>query len=386
MHTQSTTTTLESAANQIFAVVAPHTVRLVRVGVVISEEEETASTDGRIRIWMPTRFHGVTVAENLPVAIGLLAHEVSHFLQPLDAIDRVEQEEQIPHWLSNIALDIQGESLVASLFPAFQRPLRQVRRTVQADLLDVYKAEIARSLDFPQAAGHLALWGRFYNPAVAFDPDTLPPVCPAQATATDFLSHLDTFRTCSALALPQALTHLIHTFPELRSSPLPLLPDAMGRRPAILPDAVLGALQREVLAHLGGGCGGDSPEIQLHRQSPCPFLPDAERFSRGLRSHFLVPHGTLDVAAPGRFQRRAALREVIPFRMRLSGRSTPGVKLVLCLDASGSMGHRCPGSNGSSKWHVAQLAAQALALAVQQSGGQVVGIVFGDYAWTTTPE
>ena len=110
MHTQSTTTTLESAANQIFAVVAPHTVRLLRVGVVISEEEETASTDGRIRIWMPTRFHGVTVAENLPVAIGLLAHEVSHFLQPLDAIDRVEQEEQIPHWLSNIALDIQGES------------------------------------------------------------------------------------------------------------------------------------------------------------------------------------------------------------------------------------------------------------------------------------
>ena len=50
MSNQSTITTLESAANQIFAAVAPHSVRLVRVGVVISDEAETAATDGR-GIW-----------------------------------------------------------------------------------------------------------------------------------------------------------------------------------------------------------------------------------------------------------------------------------------------------------------------------------------------
>ena len=383
MNTQSTITTLESAANQIFAAVAPHTVRLVRVGVVISDEAETACTDGRIVIWMPTRFHGVSVAQNLPIAIGLLAHEVSHFLQPLDTIEQVEESERIPRWLSNVALDAQGESLVESLFPAFHRPLAQTRRAVQQDCEEGYKAGVAQAQGFVQAAGDLALWGRFRRPLLPFWSQELPPGCPDQTEALRFLHHLDGFRTCPAARLPQALTRLIREYPELRSTPVPRFPDGMGQRPALPKDVLLAALRREALGHVGGSSLHGSEELRIHSQSPSAFLPDAYTLSRSLRPHFTGRQAVAEVVAPGRFLRRAAVREVIPFRLRLPGHTHPATKLVLCLDASGSMGSTCPGSNGSSKWHVAQLAAQALALAVQQSGGQVVGVVFGDHAWTT---
>jgi hypothetical protein len=123
-------TTLESAANQILAAVAPTTVRLARVAVVISDEAETASTDGVVRIRMPVTFCNVSVADEVEVAVGLLVHEIGHFLQPLAAVDTVEQAEAIPRWLTNVALDVQGEALLQSLFPTFKLPLTRVRRVV----------------------------------------------------------------------------------------------------------------------------------------------------------------------------------------------------------------------------------------------------------------
>lgn len=383
MNTQSTITTLESAANQIFAAVAPNSVRLVRVGVVISDEAETAATDGRVYICMPTCFHGVTVAENLPVAVGLLAHEISHFLQPLDEIEQVEEAERIPHWLSNVAIDIQGESLVESIFPAFRQPLASVRRAVHKELQADYEAAIAQASNFAEAAGHLALWGRHARPLLPFYPDNLPRICPDQSQSWGFLQALDGFRTCPTQELPLALAQLIQDFPELRTTPVPRFPDGMGDWPSFVKDVLLQVLRREALGNLGGASGGHVEEVQVLRAVSASFLPDAEALSRRLRPHFTGRQAVAEVVAPGRFQRRAAVREVIPFRLRLPGRTHPATKLVVCVDASGSMGSPCPGSNGSSKWHVAQLAAQALALAVQRSGGEAVGVVFGDYAWTT---
>lgn len=386
MSNQSTITTLESAANQIFAAVAPHSVRLVRVGVVISDEAETAATDGRVYICMPTSFHGVAVAENLSVAIGLLAHEISHFLQPLDAIEQVEETERIPHWLSNVAIDIQGESLVESIFPAFRQPLAAVRRTVQVDMQAGYSEAVAQASNFREAAGHLALYGRHLKPLLPFYPDALPPVCPDQSQSLGFLQALDGFRACPTEQLPQALTRMIQNFPELRTAPAPRFPDGMGDWPSFVKDVLLQVLRREALGNLGGASGGHVEEVQVLRSTSTAFLPDAEALSRRLRPHFTGRQAVAEVVAPGRFQRRAAVREVIPFRLRLSGRTHPATKLVVCVDASGSMGGVSPGSNGSSKWHVAQLAAQALALAVQNTGGQVIGVIFGDYAWTTSKD
>lgn len=96
---------LDATANQILAVVAPDTARLVRAYVTLDEETDTAATDG-VRIWVPPIFEGVDVARDTPVAIGLLVHELGHFLQPLEALAEAEGESAAPHWLGNIVADI----------------------------------------------------------------------------------------------------------------------------------------------------------------------------------------------------------------------------------------------------------------------------------------
>ena len=71
-----------STTGSILAVVAPDTARLVRAYVALDENADTAATDG-VRIWLPPTFEGVDVAHDTPVAVGLLVHELGHFLQPL---------------------------------------------------------------------------------------------------------------------------------------------------------------------------------------------------------------------------------------------------------------------------------------------------------------
>ena len=60
----------------------------------------------------------------------------------------------------------------------------------------------------------------------------------------------------------------------------------------------------------------------------------------------------------------------IPYRMELPGGRTPISQVVICLDVSDSMW------DVPAKIASARIAAQALALAVQESGGQAVGILF----------
>lgn len=89
---------LDATANQILAMVAPDTARLVRAYITLDETADTAATD-EIRIWMPPSFEGVDVPQDTPVAVGLLVHELGHFLQPLKALAEVEQQTEAPHWL-----------------------------------------------------------------------------------------------------------------------------------------------------------------------------------------------------------------------------------------------------------------------------------------------
>ena len=124
---------LDATANQILAVVAPDTARLVRAYVSLDEEADTAATDG-VRIWLPPAFEGVDVAHDTPVAVGLLVHELGHFLQPLKALEEAEQQTAAPHWLGNIVADVQLEAMMAGLFPPLADTLVAVRRTVSKNL------------------------------------------------------------------------------------------------------------------------------------------------------------------------------------------------------------------------------------------------------------
>ncbi len=122
------TSALQSAANQILAVLAPASARLVRIMVVLESKAHTASTDGNIVIIMPPDFHGHPIPEDDAVTVGLLAHEAGHFVQPLEQVLEVEKEHGVPHWLANVTLDIHGESFVEGVFPAMRNLSRPPAR------------------------------------------------------------------------------------------------------------------------------------------------------------------------------------------------------------------------------------------------------------------
>lgn len=385
MHTEpNILTTLESAANQILAAVAPTTSRLVRVTVVIRDEAQTASTDGAVLIRMPTTFCNVKVADTVKVAVGLLVHEVGHFLQPLGEINAVEEKENIPHWLTNVVLDIQAESLLQSLVPTFKLPLAEVRRTVKRVQLDEYEADVRKATGFIAAAGALALWGRFAKPILSFYMDSLPQGVPDVKRAQQYVEALDSFRICPARLLPERLAWLIGNFPELRGANAPALPNGLEGLQGSASGSLGDALRQEAIRQAGGLCGGGE-NAEIIQQACRPERPvlEAVRLARTIRTRFLSESGAVEVMAAGRFDRRSAVRGEMPLRMRLPGRELPAPKLVLCLDASGSMGAPSLGSNGRTKWQVAQIAAQALSLSVQAAGGEVTGVVFADGAWMT---
>jgi hypothetical protein len=349
-HTGSILPTLEAAANQILAAVAPTTSRLVRVAVEIRDEAQTASTDGTVLIRMPTSFCGVKVAEAVKVAVGLLVHEVGHFLQPLKEIDAVEEKENIPHWLTNVCLDVQAESLLQSLVPTFKRPLAEVRRTVKRAQLDEYEADVRKAQSFADAAGALALWGRFAKPILPFYMESLPPGVPDVKRAQQYVQALDTFRSCPARLLPERLAWLIGDFPELRGTQAPALPDGMESLQGSAPGALGEALRQEAARQAGGlSGGGENVEIYQHACHPEPPDPEAVRLARTIRTRFLSERGAVQIMAAGRFDRRSAARGEVPLRMSLPGQEVPAPKLVLCLAA----------------------------------GGQVTGVVFGDGVWMT---
>lgn len=124
---------LERATNQLLSVVAPSASRLVCTEVVLKGEAETASTDGASVITIPHSFCGQPIPDKELVSVRLLAHEIGHYFQPLREVIQIEQAAQVPRWLSNLVLDIQGESMIEQLFPALAQPLTATRQAVKAE-------------------------------------------------------------------------------------------------------------------------------------------------------------------------------------------------------------------------------------------------------------
>ncbi|HEX9118138.1 MAG TPA: hypothetical protein VGA61_18885, partial [Anaerolineae bacterium] len=160
---------LEAAANQILAVVAPKTARFIRAIVHVAEVC-TAMTNG-VRILLPPEFEGVRLAQEPAIAVGLLAHEVGHFLQPTEEILAVERQTGAPRWLANLLMDIQGEALMVSLFPALAASLQATRALVGSHRVAGYLAAIRSSSRFDEVACNVLLAGRFSQAEVPFAAD-----------------------------------------------------------------------------------------------------------------------------------------------------------------------------------------------------------------------
>jgi hypothetical protein len=380
---------LQSAANQIFAVVAPTTSRLVRIQVVLDDQVDTACTDGRVVIALPPVFCGADVSATPSLAVGLLAHEVGHFLQPLAAVEAVERETSAPRWLANVVLDIQDEMLMATLFPGLTGPLEEARTLVHQMHVPGYLQALQGASTFAQAAGSASLLGRFAQPQDPFDLDWLTQgsgVVKAQdrnqlaqqgwwPTLEQFLVHLWNIRAAAAHELPAVVQHLMEQFPALRQAPAPTLPYPDSHRP--MPGGVRapdGSVRLEATRLVGGVEPTGPVPVRTQSFTPGPVEPEAQRLGRTLRSHFEATQGAMEVMAPGRLARREVARpEGIPFRMALAGREVPAPRVVIALDMSDSMAD-------DRKLQTARLAAQALAVAIRAVQGEVVGVLFSDGA------
>ena len=83
--------------------------------------------------------------------------------------------------------------------------------------------------------------------------------------------------------------------------------------------------------------------------------------------------------APGRLNRLSAVRgDPMPFTMPapIKGKQSPQTKIVLIVDWSGSMG-----VNDNAPWKAALQAAQAIALAIRSTGGDVRAAIFAEHLW-----
>jgi hypothetical protein len=366
----SATSALQAAANQILAVLAPASARLVRIMVVLENRARTASTDGNIVIIMPPDFHGHPIPDDDAVAVGLLAHEAGHFVQPLEQVLEMEEKHGVPHWLANVALDIHGETFVEGVFPAMTQPLQATRQAVKVAYVATYLSKLETASSFLEAAAYAALMGRFAKPEIPFHPDWLGHRWwnkPWYRQTAHFLDELDNAAYLAPDRIPDFLKSLIRQFPELKQTPLPVLP-GYGRTEADrLGQIALGEAQQGSKGCSPGGAG----RLQARRFSTEAPEAEALRLSRSIRTRFEADAGLIEVNAPGRIDRHALARgEPLPFRMRLPGRSLPAPQVALCLDISGSMSGR--------KLILARVAGQAIARSVEANGGHVVGILFSD--------
>jgi len=371
---------LDVTANQILAVVAPDTARLVRAYVSLDEQADTAATDG-VHIWLPPTFEGVDVAHDTPVAVGLLVHELGHFLQPLKALEEAEQQTAAPHWLGNIVADVQLEAMMAGLFPPLADTLVAVRTAVKAARLAEYTAAILKGRNLADIACSVALAGRFCRPAASFD-DSGESGSPLWGTLnrhgdpaltirmTAFAWRLSEAQSLAPNDLPDHVRQIMAEFPELRQAPARHAVPGGGL-------AVVGpaghAAQAEASANTGAHPPGTPEPVAVVRVGRSRPRPEAQQAARGLRMHFQVARSATEIVAPDRLDRRAAaLGELVPVRMALPGKERPRPKVAICLDKSGSM--------KGAKFVLAQTAAQAVALAVREANGEVVGILFDDSA------
>ena len=146
--------------------------------------------------------------------------------------------------------------------------------------------------------------------------------------------------------------------------------------------AELHAAMQEFAAQLCTAHNPGKVDIQDWRRGAQHAEDAAIPLSKTLDVHLVAAKGTLQIVGPQRFDPHlAARRSPVPFVKTLPGRDRPGIKVVVAIDGSGSMSNR-NGNSDLSKRQIARIAAQAIALRIRATGGECVGVVFEDQAYT----
>lgn len=382
----SDATALQYAARMLMSVLAPDLARIMTIAITFGDFD-TAATDGNLHIAMPDAFLGVPLPKNASVTLGLLVHELGHWLQPVAKVSEVEKAETLPHWFANIALDIQGEALIESLFPHMKEPLRSVRQVVRKknssrfyDQLKQVVAEAKSSgwtLARKATAAQLGmLIGRFDDPSQPYAySHKVASAFPLPRDVDELLFQMGSFRKTVTGRLPQKFAEFAKRYPFLRTPiqeielPWPETRERDDDPMARIFRKALEDAAREVIPP----DKGRASLSKVTRLPPQYTYPEAKQLASRLVMRFQAKSGGVDVTAPGRLERLDMARgHPAPFAMHLPGKASPAPMVVLVIDASGSMwGDRLTN---------AMKGAQAIALAVQAAGGEVKSIMFDDKA------
>jgi hypothetical protein len=349
---------------------------------------ETASTDGRTRVQLPEEFLGILLGEarSAPVFIGLLAHEVGHWLQPLKAVTAVEQKTGLHHDIVNLILDAHLEQLVPVIFPLFAAPLEAVREVVRDAHKVNYEQQYKKAPTFLEAVDAALLFGRF---CVDTNKSFSSPHALIKRRSkghprvdlnrmTDLMQRVEGVMNLTCSALPAYFEKLAQDFPELCQpavsmeieNPLDVLKSGGDGMEVI----------RKLLEELKLGVEGVAAEVvEEMPNGRNPASAETLALSRQLQKRWDVARTSGVIMAPGRLNRLSAVRgDPMPFTMpaAISGRQVPQTRIVLIVDWSGSMG-----MNENAPWKAALQAAQAIALAVRSTGGDVRAAVFAEQLW-----
>jgi hypothetical protein len=353
---------------------------------LVIAKDDTASTDGRTWIRLPEEFLGIRLDEKMQVFIGLLAHEVGHWLQPIKAITAVEQKTGIHHDILNIVLDVHLEHCVPIIFPLFAAPLEAVRIVIRDAHKSDYEKGYKEADTFLEAADAALLFGRFcVNPRLPFD----VPYGLIQRKITrnrkvdesrmnDLVERVGCVVNHSCESLPEFIEQLARDFPELcqqgisfgMTNPLDGLAsggDGMDVIRDVLEDLKIESSQASACVIESRLCGRN------------PASAETLALSRQLQKRWDIARACGVIMAPGRLNRLAAVRgDPMPFTMSapIRGRQSPQTKVVLIVDWSGSMN-----VNDSAPWKAALQAAQAIALAIRSTGGDVRAAFFAEHLW-----
>jgi hypothetical protein len=357
---------------------------------LILKDADTASTDGQRVVKMPRRFLGVGLEDGRPeIFLGLLAHEVGHWLQPVKEIDAVEKQTRLMHGFVNIVMDVHCEHQVGLIFPLFKYPIKAVRELIGSSMARRYRRAFRKAQDFVTTAMSALLYSHycvhpdvsFSVAAIGFQKYALVPR-PNAAYNTGRLESLlnDVARVgeISSFELPGTLAILAGKYPELCCQPSAFpFGDPLAESTSNGDEFLSGVVQLQVPDR-------DATEpcsvLEVSASVSMPPSPDVLALSRRLKNRWFVPACVERIMAPGRLDRMAALRDQpVPYSLQCQ-RSTrlkdSGLRrIVLAADWSVSM--------EGQPWLATLAAAQAITLALRSTGGDVRGLLFAGSAWHT---
>ena len=357
---------------------------------LVLKDADTASTDGQRVVKMPRRFLGVGLEDDRPeIFLGLLAHEIGHWLQPVKEIDAVEKQTRLMHGFVNIVMDVHCEHQVGLIFPLFKYPIKAVRELIGSSMARRYRRSFRKAQDFVTAAMAALLYSRycvhpdvsFYVVVIGFQKYALVPRPNAvydTRRLESLLNDVARVRELSSFELPETLATLASKYPELCCQPPELLfGDPLAGSASDGDEFISGVVQLQVPDR-------DSTEscsiLEVSASGSVPPSHDVLALSRRLKNRWAAPAGVRSIMAPGRLDRMAALRDQpVPYSMQ-SQRTTrlkdTGVRrIVLAADWSCSM--------DGAPWQATLAAAQAITLALRSDGGDVRGLLFAGSAWHT---